>query len=155
METNLNLNLGNEILTGTEVSTNVRQQIIVVPKDRAKLILKEYEEQLKGKVDWKSPLAIVITLLGTLLTAEFKNGIMGFDKEFWHALFIIAFIASCVWAIRAIILAMQQKCKSVDAVVEELRDNKFDPPYMLEIEDLPRDAKWFVKLILRRNNKIA
>lgn len=153
MESTINLNLGNEILEGTEVSTNVKQQIIVVPKDRAKLILKEYEEQQKGKVDWVSPIALVITILATLLTADFKDQVFGLDKGIWQGLFIWLLILSICWCIYRIYLAATQKCKSVDEVVEELRDNDHSITLGHQIEDLPRFKKWLVKLLLKKDVK--
>lgn len=150
MESTINLNLGNEILEGTEVSTNVKQQIIVVPKDRAKLILKEYEEQQKGKVDWVSPIALVITILATLLTADFEDKVFGLDKGIWQGLFIWLLIISVSWCIYRIYIAATQKCKLADEVVEELRDNDRINSLSHQIEDLPRFKKWLVKMLLKK-----
>jgi len=151
MESTINLNLGNEILEGTEVSTNVKQQIIVVPKDRAKLILKEYEEQQKGKVDWVSPIALVITILATLLTADFKDKVFGLDKGIWQGLFIWLLILSICWCVYRIYIAATQKCKSVDEVVEELRDNEHINSLDYKIESLPRLKKWLVRFFQKKN----
>ena len=149
MEASINLNLENEILKGTEVSTNVKQQIIVVPKDRAKLVLKDYEAQQKGRVDWASSIALVITFLAALLTTDFNKDVLGLDKNIWHALFVLLLIVSSGWCIYNIYAAATQKCKSVDAVVEELRDNEMSDATNLQIEDLPRFKKWLVKKLIK------
>lgn len=150
MESSINLNLGNEILNGTQVSTNVKQQIIVVPKDKAKLILKEYEEQQLGKVDWVSPLALMFTLLATLLTADFKEGFLGTEKGFWQAFFVIAFIASFIWCCRNCWKAATQKCKSIESVADELCDGTEEKSIAYEVDNLPRFHKWIVKMLLQK-----
>ena len=155
MESTINLNLGNEILEGTEVSTNVKQQIIVVPKDRAKLILKEYEEQQKGKIDWISPIALVITIFTTLFTADFKDKVFGLDKGIWQGLFIWLFFLSALWCLYRIYMAATQKCKSLDDVVEELKDNGNIKSLDHQIENLPRLRKWLVRLLLGRKENLS
>lgn len=149
MESSINLNLGNEILNGTQVSTNVKQQIIVVPKDRAKLILKEYEDQQRGKVDWISPFALFFTILAALLTADFKDGALGAEKGFWHAFFVLSFIASVIWCFRNFWIAATQKCKSVNSVADELSDSENEMTQAYNIDNLPRFKRWLVKTILK------
>lgn len=151
MESTINLNLSNEIISGTEVSTNVKQQIIVVPKDKAKLILKEYEAQQRGKIDWVSPVALVITILTALLTADFKETIPGLEKGFWQALFVLVLLTSICWSIRNIYVAATQKCKSIETVVEELCDNASTDMLDQDVESLPRVSKWIVKRLLRKS----
>jgi hypothetical protein len=151
-EPKINLNLSNEIISGTEVSTNVKQQIIVVPKDKARLVLKEYEAQQKGKVDWISPIALVVTILATLFTADFKDEFFGLEKGFWQAFFTIGLIISAIWCVRNIIIAATQKCKSADVVVEELCEEKLIASTSQEIESLPRLSKWIVKRLLKKKD---
>ncbi len=150
MGSTINLNLSNEISNGTEVSTNVKQQIIVVSKDKAKLILREYESQQKGKVDWVSPIAIVITILTALFTADFKDEVFGLGKGFWQALFSIILLISVLWSIRNIYVAATQKCKSVDVVVEELCDSSQNGTLNQDIENLPRISKWIINFLLKK-----
>lgn len=152
-EPKINLNLSNEIISGTEVLTNVKQQIIVVPKDKATLILKEYGEQQRGKVDWVSPIALVITILTTLFTADFKDTFCGFEKGFLQAFFIFALIGSLYWCFRNIYVAATQRCKSVDIVVEELYDNCQNSTLYQDIENLPRISKWIVYRLLKKRKR--
>lgn len=152
MESSINLNLGDEILNGTQVSTNVKQQIIVVPKDRAKLILKEFEEQQRGKVDWITPIALCFTILATLLTADFKDGLLGTEKGFWQAFFVISLFISIIWCFRNCCLAATQKCKGVNSVADELSDGENEKTIIYEVDNLPRFKKWILKKLLKKKS---
>ena len=82
--------------------------------------------------------------------ADFKDKVFGLDKGFWQGLFIWLLIISVSWCIYRIYIAATQKCKLVDEVVEELRDNDRINSLSHQIEDLPRFKKWLVKMLLKK-----
>ena len=96
------------------------QSLIVVPVDRLTLILYENADALDSRRAWIAPLGIAITLVITLLTADFKD--LWVSPEMWKAGAILSTIGSVMWLAKE--LLGLKKAKSIREIVQEIKDHQ-------------------------------
>ena len=72
---------------------NTTQEIIAINEDKLRLILKDYEDGIKVNTDWQTPLGLFVTILTTLLTADFHD-FLGLAKAVWQAIFVLVLVFS-------------------------------------------------------------
>ena len=105
------------------IHTNINQDVIVISEDRLKLKLIEFEKSKKKLYDWVSPLAIFITLIITLLTADFKAALLLSGEE-WNAIFIVLAIAALIWLIVSACNVVSNKKITIESVIDEIKKEK-------------------------------
>lgn len=108
---------------GVNVHKNINQELIIISEDRLKLKLIEYENCRKKIYDWISPLAISITLVITLITADFKSALW-LSGDVWHAFFIILTIIAIGWCGISFYNCSQNRKISIESVIEEIKQEK-------------------------------
>ena len=115
-----------EILTGeiaqrisreTKVYLNVSQETIVITEDKVRLCLTGHLKRIEAKRGWVAPAAILVTILVTLVTAEFHDFYL--KAAVWEAIFILALVFDTGWLIFA--LRSAWKSSTVDEVVAEMK----------------------------------
>jgi len=99
------------------IAVNVRQELIVVTRDKVELWMHQHLKAMEGRSAWLAPFGITLTIMLTLLTADFKD--KGFKKETWQAFFLIGAVLSSVWLIRSLFSIRPRH--SVDDVITELK----------------------------------
>jgi hypothetical protein len=77
------------------VDKNTSQKLIIVTQDKALLTLKKNLARI-GKREWIAPLSTVITILISLVTAEFKFA-LGLGPSEWKAIFIVSGFLATGW----------------------------------------------------------
>lgn len=108
---------------GISVHKNLSQEVIMISEDRLKLKLMEYENSRKKIYDWISPLAISITLIVTLITADFKSALF-LSGDVWHAIFVLLTIAAFIWFIASIYNATHNCKITIESVIKEIKQEK-------------------------------
>jgi len=100
-----------------QIIDSTRQNLIYITEDKLRLILYQYEESLKKRKAFWAPLGVLITIIVTLLSAEFRNWVL--SAETWRCCFIVfAGILSVNLLISAVV-AFKTKKKDI---VEEIRN---------------------------------
>ena len=89
-----------EIISESTTVINVGQEIITITKDKIEICLMKHLEKLKKRDAWLAPMGIALTMLVTLLSANFKDFIV--SKATWQAIFIIGFFLSVVWLVKTL-----------------------------------------------------
>ena len=107
--------------TPPEIYTNTGSPYVVITEDKVNLILKEYSANLEKKNRWHTPLAILLTIIVTLLTANFDNTKLGFESGTWSAFFIMGALISTYWLVRDVYKACQTNTNVTD-IVEKFKD---------------------------------
>ncbi|MFA5360193.1 MAG: hypothetical protein WC349_04535 [Patescibacteria group bacterium] len=74
------------ILDNSDVTSNLREIIIISTEDKIELCLIKYLKDLEEKKSWIAPVGLLLTIILTFLTTEFKT--WGFSKEIWQAIFL-------------------------------------------------------------------
>lgn len=87
---------GNEVVTTSELVSNVRSTNILVTEDKIRLALLTHQSQLAVKGGWIAPFGIMITVITVFVSASFKRA-LGLSAEIWETVFAIIAIASLFW----------------------------------------------------------
>ncbi len=115
------IELDKELLEGLTVQKNVSQEAILITADKAKLCLIDYKNILESQRDWIAPAGILVTLVTSLFATDFKN-FLGFQAEFWKALYALLSMATLVWLLIALFHAYKNRGKGeVDELINMLK----------------------------------
>lgn len=102
------------------VHKNLGQEVVVTTVDKVRLCLITNRDSLTAQKAWLTPLAIFLSLLTTLIAANFKEFI--FKPDVWTAIYVIGTILSFVWLCSSAYHAWENRSKaSLDAIVKELK----------------------------------
>lgn len=108
------------------VYQNIDQKLITITEDKLRLILIDYENQKNILSDWISPFGILITLIITWVTTDFREA-LGLSKDCWQAVFVIATLIVLLWLFKTIwhIIVLKKSNKAtIDSILEEIKTNK-------------------------------
>ena len=119
---NINKKLIEEILVEQWVSVdrvefNISQVVIVTTEDKLRIILSNYKEDISKLRDWIAPLSLLLSLIATLVTANFSNYI--FSSDTWRAIFLISAFISFIWLL--ITLVFRRNKISIDQLIKEIK----------------------------------
>lgn len=108
-----------DVTSNTRVYTNTEQELIVITKDKLKLELIESANLFSSKKGWITPFSLLITIVVTLTTADFKEFV--FDPKIWTALFVFTGITCFIWlCIELYKLFMNWNKGGVDYLINKL-----------------------------------
>ncbi len=120
---NLNIRLDEDITSQLTVNKNLSQEIIVTNTDKVKIILSDHHKIIKRKIEWLNPLGIFVTVLATLLTAQFNKVVWGIEAVLWKAIFVVTGIAAFGYSIYLIIYAIKYfNNGTVEEFIEKLKN---------------------------------
>jgi hypothetical protein len=95
-ETTYKIDVRKEVAERLTVHTNVTLEVVVTTVDKVRLCLMRNREHLAAKMAWAVPLGILLTLIATLVAADFRD-VFGVKKESWWAVFFLAAVVALVW----------------------------------------------------------
>ncbi len=111
-----------------KIHWNLEQVVIVTTEDKLQLYLQNAIDNLGTKREWWTPVALLVTLVLTLTTADFKDQ-FAIPAATWQAFFLLLTVASFIWTGVAI-----WKTTRVDVSVESILAEIKQPS---EITDVP------------------
>lgn len=115
------LQIRRDLLERSVVHSNIRQEIVVTTVDKVELCLRDYQDALKARGDWITPLGILIALLAPLVTADFKT-FLGIGAEIWLGFHVVGSAVSVVWLVYAICRAIKARGKdNPKHIIQELK----------------------------------
>src|ERR1019366_2704997 len=76
--------------------SNLNKTEIRVTEDKVRIVLMEHFGSVENKKAWIAPAGILITIVATFSTADFKVAI-GMDKAAWQAIFFLVGVISFLW----------------------------------------------------------
>lgn len=106
-----------ELVQVDRVHLNVAQNIIVITEDRLKLHLSDAIDKTEKRNGWIAPLGIMISLLLTLVTTDFKN--VGLKASVWQAIFILSSLLAFAWLVYAVRQALRSE--GLDKLMEKIK----------------------------------
>ena len=116
----LSINYTNEILKGLTIHTNIKQELITTDVDKIKLVLIGAKKSMLAKREWITPFSLLITLITTILTADFYN-------VFWYYCFIILSFFCFGWLLYTFVrLLIYKKKDDIEQIINQLKLNKSD-----------------------------
>ncbi|MBL4634767.1 MAG: hypothetical protein JKY56_12915 [Kofleriaceae bacterium] len=108
--------------------SNLKSDLIEITEDKLENILMKHESKLGLKKAWIAPLGLLLTIVATLISAEFKDA-LGVPKATWSAFFILAALLSAVWLVASVVrLVMGRKECSIDALIAQVKNSSGEPP---------------------------
>ncbi|MFA6272248.1 MAG: hypothetical protein WC693_04045 [Patescibacteria group bacterium] len=110
------------IIENSEIKSALGETIITTTKDRVENCLLKYLKLLEKKNNWVTPLSIILVVVTTLLTTEFKDYIV--PKSTWQAIYIIAAIITLIWLL--ISLRDSKNGMSLEKLLEEIQKGSLD-----------------------------
>jgi len=120
--------LTDQAIRGSTVHSNAAQDFIFTTRDRLELCLTHHREKIEIRQQWPVPLGIFMSVILTLLTADFQQKKFGLDGSVWQAIFIIIAGLSGMWLIYSIFKAASSYISSwwkgepsgLEAIIKEL-----------------------------------
>ncbi|HXG53370.1 MAG TPA: hypothetical protein VNN77_18385 [candidate division Zixibacteria bacterium] len=110
--------IADQIARDTKVHMNLGQDAIVITEDRVRLVLMTHLRKLEQKRGWIAPLGLLVAIVTAFATATFRDA-FGLKATTWEAIFVLSGVASLVWTIIAMVIAV--RAPSVDDVVSEMK----------------------------------
>ncbi len=99
------LDIGDMLQDSLTLKPNLRQEIVLVTRDRVQLCVSrftsEYGRFQDAKDSWKSPLGILVTLAPMLITITFLDA-PPFGVEFWKGIYWAASVVVAGWLVRTL-----------------------------------------------------
>jgi hypothetical protein len=115
------LSLDKELIESSVVHKNVAQEFVVTTSDKIRICLRDYQAALKAQNDWLTPLGILLTLLASLVAADFRQ-FLGLSSEIWKATFIVGSAICFIWLAHAVCWAIKlRKASDVEYIIERLK----------------------------------
>lgn len=102
------------------IHSNLDQSIIQITEDKLVIFLKEYVENVECRDKWIAPLGIALTVVVTLVTAEFRAFVVSADT--WRAIFIMSGILALAWLVYAV--WSMNKAMKIDDVMQKIKNEK-------------------------------
>ena len=102
----------------SKIHWNLESVFIITTEDKLRLCLHKNIDRLDVKRKWATPLALLVSLLLALTTADFKD--LFIPSEAWLAIFLIAAVVSFFWTIKAIWKTIGVEV-SVESIISEIK----------------------------------
>jgi hypothetical protein len=133
--------LNKKLTTPAKVHANVEQEIIVTTEDKIRLCLMKHLSKVEKKGMWIAPAGILMTLIITFITADFK--VFLFPAATWAAVFIMSTLLTVIWLLYSIRFIFTST--NMDDIINELKkaspiqpENEQDALYIKSMSIEPR-----------------
>lgn len=106
------------------ICSNTKTDFIEITEDKLENILMKYITILKKTKNWITPFSIFLTILITILTADFKKEFLGIDQFIWSAIFYISLFISGLWLIADLYNLLKYNKKSkIECLIKTIKNN--------------------------------
>ncbi len=99
------------------ISFKYSLNVVATTKSHLKLTLLDILKKAEKKDDWKTPLAMLLTIIVALVTSPFRDFI--FTAITWFTIFAIGGIGSFFWLIWSLIIRASIKI-DLDQIIQEI-----------------------------------
>lgn len=106
---------------------NTQSNVIRITDDKLKVILLENKESLKRNNDVIAPLTLLISLILTFCTTDFKD-FLTIGAPVWKALYLFLALASVIWLVYE--LNRIRKTITIDELIDQIRRQRPSPTVM-------------------------
>jgi hypothetical protein len=110
--------MAESIVRDTKFSINLGGHVITTTEDKVRLAVMTHLSLMEKPQEWGTPAGILIAVVATFATAEFKTAWLPADT--WRAVFFLVGLSSFIWLLRA--LWRWFKVPTIDDFVKTLKD---------------------------------
>ncbi len=118
-EQKLTEELDQQLRQKNKIHWNLERVVIGTTEDKLRLCLHNAIDRLGTKREWRTPSALLVTLILALTTTEFKDQ-FAIPAATWHAFFLLLAVVTFFWTIKAIWKATRVEV-SVESIVSEIK----------------------------------
>ena len=93
-----NAELLDELKDNVNLVKVLGHDLIIISADKIRLAYSEQIKLMQVKGSWVAPIGLFLTLLLSLLTAEFSDS-FGIEKAVWKAFFLLGCLLTFLWAV--------------------------------------------------------
>lgn len=105
------------------VSQNTDTHLINITEDKLRLIIISHHQKILKSRNWMAPLGVLISLVATLLTADFKDFLF-VDGTSWRYIFSCCAAVSGWLTLKTLIARFSSKAMTVKDVVDTVANRK-------------------------------
>lgn len=95
-------------------SYNTEINLITIHEEKLRIYISEYKDSVDNQSEWKTALALFITILIGVLCSTF-NDFLGISASVWKAIFIIMTVMAFIWLVIQIC-----RCCKKEITIEQL-----------------------------------
>lgn len=122
------VDLGAAMNNNLTLYTNVNQELILITKDKLKLVLIDTRASIKARWDWVTPISLLISFVTTLCTADFKET-WKIPATTWQAIFLILSVFFAVWFLKSLYcLIINWGNDDLERVIEKIKEKSEPNP---------------------------
>lgn len=110
----------NDLIKADAININLNQEVIVTTRDKIELCLFKYLKNIESRKNWIAPLGILVTVLITISTAEFKE-FLAIKSPVWEALFYASGFLSFIWLVKSLYDCYKAKKIEIKDVIKDLK----------------------------------
>lgn len=108
-------------LNKSVVHSNISQSVIAITEDKARIILIQHKESLQASRDWVAPSGVLLAIVTTLATADFRPA-LSVSKDAMQAVFVIGAFGSGIWLIWAFWRCYKVRgCRDIDKIIASMK----------------------------------
>lgn len=109
-----------EVAAKSALHVPAGQEWIMVEENRCYRVLSEWQDRIKRKAAWHTPLGAVISLASLLAVSEFKD-LTWIQKGTLKGFFLFCFVGCVLWLLREIWRATQSGSSSIELFIADLK----------------------------------
>lgn len=108
---------------------NIKSDLLVITHDKLENTLLKFYQHHTLRTAWFNPLSMMVGVVLTLTTAEFKPAALGLNGPIWHALFLLSFVGATAWLVLILYrLATCWRETSVEWLIDRLKNVRSSAP---------------------------
>ena len=100
---------------------NTDQEVVVITIDKLRLVIHEHRSCLQDSKEWQAPAGILLSLITTFFTADFKL-FLNVSADTWRAVYMIATGLIILWLLRS--LGSLRNRKSIEDLFHHIKNPK-------------------------------
>lgn len=97
------LDINEHLSRSITVSTNLETNIVVTTRDKISNSLHEMLPKVVRRNAWLAPASLLLTLITTLVTADFSKDLFGVSPDIWQAAFMLGAGGTLIWLVVAMV----------------------------------------------------
>ena len=106
-----------------KICTNTKSDLIEITEDKLENILIKFLSDYRNSTIWLTPLGIFLSLLITVLTADFKK-FLDISKDTWCGIFYVALVISFFCTLYCSIMALiNYKRTKIEYLITKIKNN--------------------------------
>lgn len=107
---------------------NTDQEVVITSEKNLRLLLIEYQNSLKPRYEWKTPIGVLISLIPTIAAAETFHDAFSIPAAGWEPILRFIVYLSVIWlAVVLIKISKTWEMGNIDELINRLKEPDNSP----------------------------